>query len=97
MLTVERSAEDETVSLTGRIHAKDEVSLALRIDGRVLDRPVNVGDVLKPGQLVARRDPKDQQDGLRTAEANLSGLDAVLTQARLTFERQQVWPSGNGT
>ena len=90
VLTVERSGEGETVSLTGQIHAKDEVSLAFRIDGRVLDRPVNVGDVLKPGQLVARLDPKDQQDGLRTAEANLSGLDAVLTQARLTFERQQV-------
>jgi membrane fusion protein, multidrug efflux system len=89
VLTVERSAEGESVSLTGQIHAKDEVSLAFRIDGRVLDRPVNVGDVLKPGQLVARLDPKDQQDGLRTAEANLSALDAVLTQARLTFRRQQ--------
>lgn len=34
VLTVERSGEGETVSLTGQIHAKDEVSLAFRIDGR---------------------------------------------------------------
>ena len=70
--TVERLADGESVSLTGQIRAKDEVSLAFRIDGRVIERPVNVGDVLKPGQLVARLDPKDQENALRTAEANLS-------------------------
>jgi RND family efflux transporter MFP subunit len=88
-VTIERAADGETVSLTGQIRAKDEVSLAFRLDGRMLDRPVNVGDVLKPGQLVARLDPKDQQDALRTAQANLSSAEAVLTQARLTFGRQQ--------
>jgi RND family efflux transporter MFP subunit len=88
-VTVERGTDGETVSLTGQVRAKDEVSLAFRIDGRVIERPVNVGDVLKPGQLVARLDPKDQQNALRTAEANLSALEAVLTQARLTFNRQQ--------
>ncbi|HLG80409.1 MAG TPA: efflux RND transporter periplasmic adaptor subunit [Bradyrhizobium sp.] len=88
-ITVERVADGETVSLTGQVRAKDEVSLAFRVDGRVIERPVNVGDILKPGQLVARLDPKDQQNALRTAEANLSALEAVLTQARLTFNRQQ--------
>ena len=88
-VTVERIAEGETVSLTGQIRAKDEVSLAFRIDGRVIERRVDVGDVVKPGQLVARLDPKDQQNALQTAQANLSALEAVLTQARLTFYRQQ--------
>jgi membrane fusion protein, multidrug efflux system len=96
-LTVEHPAEGETVSLTGQIRAKDEVSLAFRLNGRMLDRPVNVGDVLKPGQLVARLDPKDQQDALRTAEANLSSLEAVLTEARLTFGRQQELLKGGWT
>lgn len=89
-ITIEHGAQGETVSLTGQIRAKDEVSLAFRIDGRVIARPVNVGDVLKPGQLVARLDPKDQQDALRAAQANLASAEAVLTQARLTFGRQQV-------
>jgi membrane fusion protein, multidrug efflux system len=88
-VTVERAPDGETVSLTGQVRAKDEVSLAFRIDGRVVERPVNVGDVLKPGQLVARLDPKDQQDALRTAQANLAAAEAVLTQARLTFGRQR--------
>ena len=47
------------------------------------------GDVLKPGQVVARLDPQIQDNALRSAEANLASMEAVLTQARLTFGRQQ--------
>src|SRR5687767_5915883 len=56
-VTVEGRAEGETVSLTGQVRARDQASLAFRLDGRVIERPVNVGDVLQAGQLVARLDP----------------------------------------
>src|SRR5205085_9370282 len=88
-VTVERRAQGETVSLTGHIRAKDEVSLAFRLNGRMIERPVNVGDVLKAGQVVAKLDPQIQQNGLNQAQAELASLEAVLTQARLTFGRQQ--------
>ena len=86
---VERGAEGETVSLTGQVRAKDQVSLAFRLDGRMIERPANVGDVLTAGQVVARLDPQNQQNALRTAQANLASAEAALTQARLTFGRQQ--------
>jgi membrane fusion protein, multidrug efflux system len=88
-VTVERGAEGETVSLTGHIRAKDQASLAFRLDGRMIERPVNVGEVLKAGQVVARLDPQIQQNGLNTAQANLASVEALLVQARLTFGRQQ--------
>jgi len=88
-VTVQRGAEGETVSLTGHIRAKDQVGLAFRLDGRMIERPVNVGDVLTAGQLVARLDPTIQQNALRSAEGNLASLEALLTDARLTFGRQQ--------
>ena len=88
-VTVERRAEGETVSLTGHIRAKDQVNLAFRLDGRVIERPVNVGDVLKAGQVVAKLDPQIQQNGLNSAQAELASAEAVLTQARLTLGRQQ--------
>ena len=71
------------------MRAQDEVSLAFRIDGRMLERPVNIGDQVKPGQVVARLDPQNEQNALRSAQANLSAAQAQLTQARSTFERQQ--------
>ena len=88
-VTVERGADGETVSLTGQVRAKDQVNLAFRLDGRMIDRPVNVGDVLKAGQVVARLDPQNQQNALRSAQANLTSAEALLTQARLAYGRQQ--------
>jgi RND family efflux transporter MFP subunit len=88
-VTVERHAEGETASLTGHIRAKDQVNLAFRLDGRMIERPVNVGDVLTADQVVAKLDPQIQQNGLNTAQANLASIEAVMTQARLTFGRQQ--------
>ena len=88
-VTVERRAGGEPVSLTGQIRAQDEVSLAFRIDGRMLGRRVNIGDRVRAGQLVARLDPLIQQNALRSAQANLSAAQGQLTEARNTFERQQ--------
>jgi RND family efflux transporter MFP subunit len=88
-VAVERLAEGETVSLTGHIRAKDQVNLAFRLNGRVIERPVHVGDVVTAGQVVAKLDPQIEQNALNSAQANLASVEAVLTQARLTFGRQQ--------
>ncbi len=88
-VTVEQGVEGEMVSLTGQVRAKDEVNLAFRVDGRMIERPVHVGDVLTADQLVARLDPQIQDNALRSAQANLASLEAVQTEARLTFSRQQ--------
>jgi RND family efflux transporter MFP subunit len=88
-VTVERLAEGETVSLTGHIRAKDQVNLAFRLDGRMIERLVNVGDVVKGGQVVAKLDTTIQRNLLTTSQANLASLEATLTNARITFWRQQ--------
>lgn len=88
-ITIESRAAGETVSLTGQIRAKDHVTLAFRLDGRMIERPVNVGDVLTAGQLVARLDPQNQQSEVTSAQASLASAEAVLNQARLAFLRNQ--------
>ena len=88
-VAIERPAEGEIVSLTGQVRARDQVNLAFRLDGRMLERPVHVGDTLAAGQVVARLDPQIQRNALTAARANLQSVQAVMTQARLTFSRQQ--------
>ncbi|MFO1055777.1 MAG: efflux RND transporter periplasmic adaptor subunit [Dongiaceae bacterium] len=88
-IIVTGSAQGEIVSLTGQIRAKDEASLAFRLDGRMIARPVNVGDVVAAGQVIGRLDPQNQENAARSAEADLTGAEAALTQARLTFGRQE--------
>src|SRR5678815_59554 len=68
-VTVEQRAGGEIVSLTGQVRAKDQASLAFRLDGRMIERPVNVGDVVGTGQVVGRLDPQIQQSALRSAQA----------------------------
>lgn len=87
-VTVEKTAPGETMRLTGQIRAQDEVNLAFRLDGRMLERLVNVGDRVKAGQVVARLDPAPMKNALRSAEAAAAAAQAQLTQARNTFERQ---------
>jgi RND family efflux transporter MFP subunit len=79
----------ETVMLTGHIEAENEAALGFRISGRMIERLVNVGDRVKPGQALARLDPQDEQNGLRSAQANLAAAQGQLTQARNNFERQR--------
>ncbi len=76
------------ITLTGRIESDDEVSLAFRISGRIIERGVNLGDTVKTGQLVARLEPQNELNSLRAAQANLIAASGQLTQARNHFERQ---------
>jgi len=88
-ITVEQRAGGEIISLTGQVRAKDQAGLAFRLDGRMIARPVNLGDVLAAGQIIARLDPQIQQSSLRSAQANLSSVEAQLKEAHITLWREQ--------
>lgn len=88
-VTVERRPGLEHFSSTGQVRAQEEVNIAFRLDGRVLERRVGVGDTVRAGQIVARLDPQNQANALRSARAMMFAAQGQLTQARNTFERQQ--------
>jgi len=79
-VVVQKHVIGETVALTGHIRAQDEVNLAFRIDGKLTERLVNVGDRVSVGQLVGRIDPQNELNALRSAEADLAAAQAMLTQ-----------------
>jgi RND family efflux transporter MFP subunit len=88
-IAVQQRAGGETVSLTGHVRAKDQTDLGFRLDGRVIERSVRVGDRVSAGQVIARLDPQIQQNTVRSAEGNLSSLQAQLREASIAFWRQQ--------
>jgi len=87
-VTVEQRAAGATVTLTGRIEAEDEVALAFRISGRVLENDRKLGNRIEAGQVVARLESQNERNALRAAQANLVASQGQLTQARNHFERQ---------
>ncbi len=89
MVVAAPSELGETVVLSGHVAAETEASLGFRIAGRVIARLVNVGDHVETGQDLAKLDPQDEVNALRSAQAALSAAQARLTQARAAFERQR--------
>lgn len=85
----ERRVLEDAVSLTGQIRAREEASLAFRTGGRVIERRVDVGDQVAPGQLIARLDPSVQGNAVVSAEASLNAARGQLTQLSAAYERQR--------
>ncbi|QQP92940.1 efflux RND transporter periplasmic adaptor subunit (plasmid) [Skermanella sp. TT6] len=89
VVTVEKREAGETVTLTGQVQAQEEVSLSFRVGGRMIERPVNVGDRVEAGQVIARLDPESARNALQTARANLTAAMGQLTRVRNDYERQE--------
>lgn len=74
-------------SLPGRAKATQEVDMAFEVSGQLIERPVNVGDPVEPGQILARLDPRDYearllsaQGAYRTAKANYERAEALVAE-----------------
>jgi RND family efflux transporter MFP subunit len=88
-ITAERGHVGEQVVLTGQINAEKETALAFRIGGRIIERLANVGDRVEPDQVLAKLDPQDELNTLRSAQAALTAAQGQLVEASNNFDRQQ--------
>jgi RND family efflux transporter MFP subunit len=88
-VTVELLPGGETVTLTGRVEAQEEVRLAFRVGQRLVERRVNVGDRVEAGQLVARLESTTLENAVSSARANVTSAQAAAADARLEFDRQR--------
>ncbi|WP_436799539.1 efflux RND transporter periplasmic adaptor subunit [Rhizobium oryzicola] len=79
----------KVASVTGDISARVQSNLSFRVSGRIVERKVDVGAVVKAGDLLARIDAEQQLADVAVAEANLNSAKAQEVQARLAFQRQQ--------
>lgn len=67
-------------SFVGVVRARREIDLAFRVGGKVVQRRVEVGDRVVPGDVVARIDPEDLKLELESARAELAAATANLSQ-----------------
>lgn len=82
---------DIVVSATasGGIQPILTLSVKSKASGEILDSPVQTGDEVKKGQLLARVDPRIPQNNLTQAEANLMVAKAQLDNATAQLKRSQ--------
>ncbi len=96
-VTIAKRDSGKAVTYIGRIEAETETRLAFRIAGRMIERPVNLGDEVKPGQVLAELEPQDELNALRSAQAAVVAAEAQFTQAKSNFDRQQSLLPGGAT
>src|SRR3954452_9463658 len=80
-VTVERRVISEPVVLIGQIRGRNEISLAFRIDGKLIERSVAVGDRITVGRLVGRLNQQEEKTALQEAQADIAAAQAALSQA----------------
>lgn len=80
---------DNPVSLTysGVVRARYETSVAFQVGGRIIERKVDKGDVVKKGELMMRLDPVDLNLAVERAQSSVTAAEADLTLARTNLQR----------
>ncbi|EFM59721.1 efflux transporter, RND family, MFP subunit [Brucella sp. BO2] len=79
----------------GTVEPRYSTDLAFRVLGRVIARPVKVGDLVKKGEMVAMLDPSALDLAVQSARADLASAEAQYANASASEERQRILLRGN--
>ena len=81
-ITVADVAAFSESTLPGRAKAAQEATLAFEVSGQLIERPVDVGDRVEQGQLLAQLDPRDY-------EARLASARGAYGTAKAQYDRAE--------
>jgi HlyD family secretion protein len=91
---VERMDLARSVVATGKIEPVTKVEIKSKASGIILKLPVNVGDVVRQGQVICELDKNDLQPRVREAQAALGMAEATLRSAKAEYERYKIEAAG---
>jgi RND family efflux transporter MFP subunit len=86
-LTVGAQAVGWSIDYAGEVRSRTESRLSFRVGGKMVSRPVNVGDAVKAGQLLASLDPQDLRLAQESARQGLEAARVIADQAAADFRR----------
>ena len=83
-------------SFSGRLHSTSEVGFSFKVAGTIEQLPVQVGDQVRKGDVLARIDPADYELQVERAEAALAESEAALRNAKANYARvKKLYEAGN--
>lgn len=85
--TVSRQSLTVTVSGTGTIQPAEVVQVKSKASGQIMKMPVQMGTVVKTGDLIALIDPRDPQSRYNQAVAALNAAKANLQVTKAALDR----------
>jgi RND family efflux transporter MFP subunit len=85
--TVTVSQQPVTIRATGSFTAAESSQVSPQVAGQIVETPVNVGDLVKAGEVIARLDDRDARARLAQATATLQQAQATAANAKAQAER----------
>jgi HlyD family secretion protein len=85
---IERGTFQIIVMANGVVKSIDRIEIKSKASGEIVELPVEEGDFINQGDLIARLDQKDERAEVAQAQADFDIAKAELKQAQNTFERR---------
>jgi len=87
--TVSADVAPSVQVFAGEVRARYEADLAFRVGGKVVERSVELGQVVQAGQVLARLDAADLNLAVNASKAELAGAEADKLNAEQELKRIQ--------
>lgn len=89
VIEVGKTASNSATILVGEVKSRYESNQGFRISGKIIERKVDVGAIVKKGQVLARLDAADANLGASAAYADVRVAEASRALAKSEVERQR--------
>ena len=96
ILTVGDAGERE-FTLPGRVAAGEQVDLAFRVGGPLIELPAREGQEVRKGQVVAKIDPRDFRIRVDSAQAKFDQAEADIERLSALYEKQAASAGSTGS
>jgi RND family efflux transporter MFP subunit len=87
VVEIANTGNQRQLDYSGSVKSRTEMNLGFRVAGKITERLVDIGDRVKPGQVIARIDPTDYKLAVDSAAANLSAAEKGVETAKLANDR----------
>jgi membrane fusion protein, multidrug efflux system len=89
VIEVGKTASNSSTVLVGEVKSRYESNQGFRINGKIIERKVDVGAIVKKGQVLARLDAADTNLGASATIADVRVAEANRALAKSEVERQR--------
>jgi len=89
VVEIAKAGDTRTLDYSGSVRARTEMNLGFRVAGKITERLVDIGEQVKPGDVLARIDSTDYQLAVKTAEANLAAAEKAVETADIANRRAE--------
>jgi RND family efflux transporter MFP subunit len=81
--------DTRTLSYSGSVRSRTESALAFRVNGKITERLVDIGQHVARGDVLARIDPADYELSVKSAQAALDAAERQVETVELARNRAQ--------